>query len=139
MCEILGSYKEKDSFVGYKVAVKRNGKYYSYWTGVEYKIGPVEECKDMSEKGIVTTTDLRVSYNPKMKGYTGLFYSLEDAEYNCKYHWMMYYNPIVFLKMKISNDLQKGQLRTRTLDNELYFINIVIGKEILEIKEIGTL
>jgi len=44
MCKLIRKTKRK-SFTGYKAVRKINGKYYSYWTGVKYRVGPVKGTK----------------------------------------------------------------------------------------------
>lgn len=42
MCKILNPFKGKNQVVGYKVALRHNGKFYSPSSGVEYKVGKID-------------------------------------------------------------------------------------------------
>ena len=66
MCEFIKEIKNKTQFTGYKVAVKRNEKYYSPITGIEYKPGKVKNPGELKEAGfdfVNVTHLLNLYYN----------------------------------------------------------------------------
>lgn len=120
MCKIKGKY-EGETFTGYKCVSKRNGRYYSYWTGVEYVVGKVKS-RNVDNTGFCKQTGMLVSFNKSMKGYTGVFVELLDAiREKCSLA-----NCII--RMTISGDLKLAEY--------IYDGDIVIGKEILSIEEV---
>lgn len=78
MCKLIKKTRRK-SFTGYKIAFKKDGKYYSPATGIEYKIGDVPHCprlKPLAVKLGIFDEDLLNSryhlYEPGMQGKTSV-------------------------------------------------------------------
>lgn len=82
MCNLTDVYPEK-SFTGYKVAIKRDGKYYSPAMGVEYKEGEdviiPEKQKGLSFYVNDILNPEQPYYNDKMTGRTAVFLDEKTA------------------------------------------------------------
>ena len=88
MCKVLGKYTGSDTFTGYKIVNKVNGKYYSPVTGIEYipgqKVKEVNSPKDCNKQyiieGWIQPCELFkqncVFFEPLMKGKTGVIITL---------------------------------------------------------------
>lgn len=86
MCSFDKEIKKKTQFTGYKVAVKRNGKYYSPITGIEYKPGLVKnpgilKDVDVGFEFVNVTNPYNPFYNEDYIGMTAVFSSKEAAKY----------------------------------------------------------
>ena len=124
MCKITKKFNS-DTFTGYKYVISRTvrGKkeYYSYWTGIKYKIGQVQS-QIVDTNGNCSKTSLTLTYNEKMFGKTGVFVNLGDTKL---------YTPIsglCILKITIGGDLYEGEYDKN--------VPIVIGSRIIDIEEI---
>lgn len=116
MCTITIKSNKK-SFTGYKIIYPLNDKLYSPVTGIEYKPGKVKSVSIRTANEDRTThnwADLGMIlgpygffYNSKMKGRTGVFVNLIDAENNIDGH-----DGEVIFKMTISGDLYHGHMDT---------------------------
>ena len=70
MCKIKCRFARTTEFTGYKVVIKRNGKYYSPATGIEYKPGPVPIFDENTERDISVISvfnDLFKNFNAVVK------------------------------------------------------------------------
>jgi len=118
MCIITGKSKLKTA-TGYKVSVKRNGKYYSLYTKVRYfkngKIG----------KNPYTGS---VIFEEKMANLTGIFVNKDNAE-SFKSHFR---DNHVLLKMKLGCIKYQGYAPINRRENG----TILIGSKILSMEEI---
>ena len=82
MCTITEQTSKQGPVTAYKVAVKRDGRYYSMSTGVEYKVGPVPDLPKDSRPLSPFMKPVRKSesfYNCMMRGSTACFTELKDA------------------------------------------------------------
>lgn len=50
MCYVYKSTRKKGPVTGLKLAIKKDDKYYSIYTGVEYKVGPVAALEDARDE-----------------------------------------------------------------------------------------
>ena len=140
MCEFKKEITDKTQFTGYKIAIKRNGKYYSPITGIEYKPGKVTPAKKLKKVGFnfCNVTDPRNKHHiPSYEGMTAIF---KDPEKN--YLWFTFSarqnslkplekGTIVILKMTIQ--------KTKTKNCWIGFYandSVYIGPKIRSIKEI---
>jgi len=136
MCIITKKSRRK-SFTGYKYCVKIGNRYFSFWTGVEYKIGPVEGISPMdpsdkhhSHRKVGVGFAGYVQYNKNMFGKTGVYIRLKDC-------WKSFYwsdskaqrqsGKIIYIRMTISGDLYNGIFGANPL---------VIGNHIDKITEV---
>jgi hypothetical protein len=85
MCDIIGRISTK-TVIGFKVVINRGGKYYSPYTGIEYKTGSVpkiqpEDCKNASFTDAYHLYNKSRYYNPKQddNNLTAVFTDLESA------------------------------------------------------------
>ena len=129
MCLFKEKYDESDTFTGYKVATKINGKYYSPYTGVEYKVGPVTPVI-IGDKRLPNAVFpiIYLQPNKDMYGYTAVFMASDDD------HYLMEPDDEdpdienrVMLKMTISDTLYNGTVNIR---------KVILGKYIKSIEEI---
>lgn len=119
MCTITKELETITSETGYKLAIKKNGKYYSPSTGLEYTIGMelphmttiIRENTDGCWKNpLDKRSDV---YEDRMQGNTAIFESIED---------------IMNLHLNTSSFLNYAILEM-TLDNVLYD-GILDGKKL---------
>lgn len=133
MCNLISELEEKIVTV-YKVAAKKDNKYYSPALGIEYKIGKVEIptvqnrlCKAFTDNILDTHSG---AYNTTMIGRTAGFKYLKDAKIK-KSSWEYYgVTPsyvLVILKIQLSQELLLGNYIGDT---------VYAGKEIVSMKEI---
>ena len=130
MCTIIGKSKVKTA-TGYKVAIKTNGKYYSPYTLIEYKIGKVEkpDLKGRFKKEIPGNI-----FVEKMNGNTAIIKRKKDVlSYFKKSGDVKYfqrkYGDINFalLKIKLTKILYEGDFTSYPT---------LIGSKILSIEEV---
>lgn len=136
MCDLLGVFEGK-SFKGYKIAVEIEGKFYSPFTGIEYKVGKVPTVK-IPEISWTAWKPNKIMLNPhwnkSYKGYTSLFRSLVDAQlyYSNKLNYHTHDGrvpkKVVYLEFEISKDLRYSEPEKG--------INTIAGKYINSIKKI---
>lgn len=94
------------SATGYKVCLKIKDKYYSFSTGIEYKLGDIQECNKIPEymniDGVLIdgfkTDWLDKFYIPEMRGLTGVFKYRKDAISFMK-------DDFVIIKLTLKNSL----------------------------------
>jgi hypothetical protein len=128
MCEIKEKTRLK-TFTGYKVVIKKDGKYYSPSTGLEYKVGMKlphlqerNEIFDTWAWGNPLSKD-GVWYKPEMQGKTAVFKNLRPCVTSIACNRAFNH---VILKMTIGGEIYNGSFSY----NELR-----IGTEIVDIKE----
>lgn len=85
MCLITEKFDKSETFTGYKVVIKRDGKYYSPATGIEYKPGSVPKLDANTDRNVELIRvfsysfknfrDLiyRAFFNPTFNGLTAVF------------------------------------------------------------------
>lgn len=153
MCQLSEKYTKSDTFTGYKVALKKKGRYYSLTTGIEYKVGKVrraisENASDHRFRGLcgdyyafnnilmntgVIDKSYICLYCKDMVGRTGVLTNLDDALfiYNDKKEYDCENFTAVLLTMTISGKLMTGSTR--------YFMqkdfNVCAGRHIDKIVE----
>jgi len=106
MCRIRKPCRNITSFTGYKLVFKIDNKYYSAFTGIEYKentkIVPVDEMQKHADYQMWST----IHRNEKMIGKTTVFENLEDAkEIKNVWHKTFPDKEIVILEMTLSGNL----------------------------------
>jgi len=129
MCIITGRSKVKTA-TGYKVAVKRDGKYYSFWTNMEYKSGIIDA---------VYVTLYYVTKNDLMQGQTGVFTNKKHAKLYLNDNNANRFEPksnsqLVLLEMKLGNIKYKSVI-TPLVKGHYARANVLIGSKILSIEE----
>jgi hypothetical protein len=138
MCEIIKQLSKKTS-IGYKVVLRKNGKLYSPYTGLEYVIGKVPELKhnDYKNASFEDANEIFGGYSyfnslQSKEKLTAVFVSINGAKklkmlinYSSRHFPKDGYFDIV--KMKLSGSIFKGTY-------EGY--DIELGNEILTIKDI---
>jgi len=138
MCNILNEYKEKDTFTGYKVAEKRDSKYYSIVTGIEYKPGPVEGIIN----GKPISKSLHNSSDPNNYFYLASYFG-RTSVYKNKYAaddfidiYFRGLSNVIVLKMKLSGDLRHGDVNKLTKETSLdLFKWCISGTNIVSLEE----
>ena len=125
----IADKKEKLQIEGYKVALKKDGKYFSSLTGIEYEINkkiPKITYKKISKSDIFSYdfgwSNRCLILNPggyffdkEMKGKTAIFKNIKDARYtkvltmeiNCKEY------EVVILKLLIGGNLYEGYMNSK--------------------------
>lgn len=116
MCKIIGKSDLK-SFVGYKIAIKRDNGYYSPYTGIKYTVGRVKTV-NVDTDGSYSHRLFReyfrhyILYSPGMRGKTGVYKSLKDAQMDINNTQFTFGGMIAnrnlkyaLLKMELSGDL----------------------------------
>lgn len=138
MCNILDKYPE-DTFTGYKIAYKKNGKYYSITSHIEYKRGPVSGVKDIEAlNGVEDSTLLdSIFFLKEYFGRTSVFRNYGDfIEF---FDDVQRCNPkqkIIWLKVTLSGKLRFGSVTKSAKENwPLYFKECVSGTNIDSIEE----
>lgn len=137
--------KSKRTIVtGYKWVIKRNNKYYSPATGLEYKIGAVPMLEDMLSQKVIgyekycNYAEGNMFHSPNYDGHTAIF-----KTYKCAYKHINYstkYNNILLVKMTISKNIKTAQHTPYALqwvdigDNK--YLPVYIGKYINKIEEL---
>jgi hypothetical protein len=87
MCNIAKTYKPGcHPKIGFKTVIKRGNRYFSIFTGIEYKIGRVQQPdynKPANKLEIVCDVLHRSEFfREKYKGMTAIFKELKDAKAN---------------------------------------------------------
>jgi hypothetical protein len=138
MCNIVGKINKRSRATVYKVACKKDGKYYSPATGIEYKLGNVT----------IPESQIRLTYNfidnilkgwafePVMVGRTAGYIDKNDAFIH-KNELLGWYRDttfdIVVIKLVLSTGLYAGEYMVdKTLSP------VILGKKIQYIKEINN-
>ncbi len=132
MCNLKTRYRKQKQFVGYKVAVHVDGKFYSPATGIEYKIGKVEIPNEINMKYATGAFEdnllcpRRPYFNTNMIGRTAAFEYIGDARglFNDILPMDMT-DDLKIIQITLSRSLMKGNY-----DGE----NVVAGKYIESIK-----
>lgn len=156
MCKITNAIECEGTLTGYKVVVKRAGKYYSMSTGIEYKIGSVPDLPDDSKPASALMATIKKDksfYNPMMLGCTACFYKINDAVQflnwakrhqimNNKYfkRYDRYRNP-EYNESQYTCELAVLEITLDNLRYEGVYIDdakVFLGMEISYIKEIST-
>lgn len=112
MCNILDKYPD-DTCTGYKIAYKKNGKYYSITSHIEYKQGPVSGVEGIEALNGVEDSTLpdSIFFLKEYFGRTSVFRDYEDfTEFFID---VKRYNPkrkITWLKVTLSGDLRFGSV-----------------------------
>jgi hypothetical protein len=126
MCRIQSKSRAKQ-FSGYKVVVKKNGKYYSPSTGLKYEVGM--KLPSMTKRHTNAHTKWKDPlakdgrwYNELMQGKTGVFRTIASARWVTKH-----YPELTIIKMTVGGEMYKGSLGSHLLS---------VGTEILEMNEI---
>lgn len=104
-----------DYVQGYKIAVLKDGKYYSPTTGVEYKVGPVEIPDKQINSILDIVNDLleedSTAYSPTMVGRTCVMLNFNEAKE--KYEdWKRSFvgdGELVLLEMSLKEGLMFGK------------------------------
>ena len=139
MCTIYTKITNKSlirkGLTGYKIAVKKDNRYYSPVTGIEYKIGEIEQPKlsdDLSHFAKVfqfvnVLSKNEITYNPlmcKLK-LTGLIISINGAEREM-YKLQQYSNTynLILLKICIRRNLHTGQYHNHSLYLGSYIVSL---------------
>ena len=133
MCKLAENFKELDisEYVGYKVAIKIDNKYYSPVTGIEYKVGPVEipeTSKPLCSGFVDVLNKNSIAYEESMIGRTCVLTDYNSAT-KFKYNTECFKYPgnLVILRFGVCKDLMIG-----------FYNNCLVvgGKEILFMREI---
>jgi hypothetical protein len=109
MCYITKKSKLK-IFTGWKAVYVVDGKYYSFWTNLEYEVGKVKPQKVKSDGTVrhkIRNTIVGLNYNKTMYGKTGVFKKKKDAE-RVYFIYENVLRPMALLKITISGDLYNG-------------------------------
>jgi hypothetical protein len=143
MCTFKEEVTDKTQFTGYKIAAKRDGKYYSIATGIEYKIGLVEVPK--SQKKIITDwgnilNPYNQFYLSNYIGMTAVFEDLCEAKTALKSlhsNELLSGYELVILKMTIQ------KTKTKNCYEGYWNFNfppstVYIGPKIRSMKELGS-
>jgi len=142
MCNFVDEELEKTQFTGYKIAVKRKGKYYSIATLIEYKPGKVPIAKKLKKSagyGLSNVTDpYNMAYKSQYRGMTAVFVSLEEAKQELEYFAKFSSNPefssnVVLLKMTIQKTKDKN-----CWHGSYSGLRVYIGPKIRKITELKT-
>jgi len=145
MCNFKEEITDKTQFTGYKVAIKRGGKYYSPITGIEYKPGLVKPALNLRKVGFnfqnVTAKDNHCHIS-RYYGMTAIFKDFHRAErqlafelrtrrkiYSCILK--IERGEIVMLKMTIQKTKTKNCWK-----GDYDYSEVFIGPSIRSIKEI---
>lgn len=130
MCRISRNYTiAKKTYIGYKVViVDKYGHYYSPFTGIRYKAGPVQ-AKDIHSLKSKYIAGLPIDKSESMSGYTGVLTNLTDArkifnylnEFNSSFKYKI-------ITMKISTELKYGIMGICT--------PVIVGKQIISIESL---
>lgn len=123
MCKIKTRFRKAESVTGYKIAFEKYGKFYSIYTGIEYKVGSVKDVDHNYKSNIESLENKYGSdkfyfwknvwntydnfYEPKMKNKTGVILSLSDA-YDFIYD-NKHITEYVILEMTISGGLYNAK------------------------------
>lgn len=110
MCKIIDRCEDQSPFIGFKVVVKYEGKYYSPFTGISYH----QPIPTKSIKSVTSETDFIFGLVPSKIEYT-------------RYFW---YESKMIGKTGVIVDAQKAQDVFRELSRD--FDNLVIVKAIVE-------
>lgn len=139
----------------YKICIKRDGKYYSLFSGMQIKKGRVKDmgwvdARDDTNRfaSMVMVGDWRVNiyheddtfFNHLAVGRTTGFAckSIAKMMQGEMYDESTTYGGLdtVLLKMKIAGDLVQGTAETMTNDPKLKKAKVFAGREILSVKEV---
>lgn len=129
MCQLSDTPLKRKQFTGYKVAVKKNGKYYSPAMGFEYKVGKVPKIRKQKRIGnyfndcILNKSELS-PFKENMVGRTSVFVIKDCRKIRILKKGI---KDNVILKITIKKDLLKG-----FYDG----CSVIAGKEITKITEI---
>lgn len=144
MCELTENLKAK-SRIGYKVAVKKGGKYYSPAMGHEYKTGDVPIITEQKEMGTGFFIDdiLFRNYKENMVGRSAAFVKKEDAKnlyftifkriINQRNSFLL---KLVILKVRLSKELMNGEYKFNFKFNLIYHYSVIAGKHMKILKEV---
>lgn len=132
MCYLSENLKEK-KVIGYKVALKKDDKYFSPAMGFEYTVGPVPIVeKQIALTGNFSTRILEepITFETNMVGRTALFATIASARKFA--NTMLDYTPgkyiVCIITMKLEGGLMGGVYGSA---------DVVAGRSILEIKEVA--
>ena len=142
MCKLTEKYTKSKSFTGYKVVYKKDGKYYSPATGIEYK-EDMDIPRIRKRRPLAASLGLFVDvfnkqrgvYEPLMKGKTALLCNHKEAI--GVRDWNSDDFELSVVKMIISGDLHEGSYKTYVSDGfSTVVIPIIAGTHIDKIEEV---
>jgi hypothetical protein len=146
MCKVLKQTKRK-KVTGYKVVIKKNKKYYSPMTGIEYitnkKVTPVKTLEDYNKyehnrtnsdflapfSWLLNDGFLRTLYQKSAEGKTAIFKTKKDL--HARYPDID--EDLVIIKMTLSRNICEGYYNGGTTGSS---VNVFMGEFIESIEEI---